>query len=166
MWRGVTDHLDTLEELLRPERWDERLSLVQVSKKRVKALGASPVKWAEALPAIERDVVALDKKLSESGSELAWWGHELCLRITHLQSLFYDFALWLIPQFAKYTDAREMQNIIHSDRLTLESLPRIFAALDQKLAGTLEEVGARSPMQSGLHLLRSAITRSNDIAGS
>jgi cyclic beta-1,2-glucan synthetase len=166
MWRGVTDHLDTLEELLRPERWDERLSLVQVLKKRAKALGTSPAKWAEALPAIERDVVALDKKLSESGSELAWWGHELCLRITHLQSLFYDFAPWLMPQFAKYTDARETQNIIHSERLTLQSLPRICAALDQKLAGTLDEEGSGSEMQSGLRLLRSAITRTNDVAAS
>src|SRR5258706_2007716 len=166
MWRGVTHHLDTLEELLRPERWDERLSLVQVSKKRVKALGASPVKWAEALPAIERDVVALDKKLSESGSELAWCGHELCLRITHLQSLFYDFAPWLMPQFAKYTDARETQNIIHSERLTLESLPRICAALDQKLAGTLDDEGSGGEMQSGLRLLRSAIARTNDVAAS
>src|SRR5260370_4472116 len=166
IWRGVADHLDTLEELLPPERWDERRPLVQRLKNRANALGAPPAKWAEALPAVERDVVALDTKLSESGSELAWWGHELCLRITHLESLFYDCVPWLMPQFAKYTDAREMQNIIHSERLTLESLPRICAALDQKLAGTLEEEGAGSEMQSGLRLLRSAITRTNDVAGS
>src|ERR1700737_1390593 len=59
LWRGVADHVDTLEELLRPVRWDERLSLVQRLKKRVKALGSSPAKWAEALPGIERDVIAL-----------------------------------------------------------------------------------------------------------
>src|SRR5713101_8430837 len=65
LWKGVADHLDTLEDLLRPERWDERLSLVQQLKVRVQALATSAAKWAEALPSIERDVVALDKKLSE-----------------------------------------------------------------------------------------------------
>ena len=166
LWKGVADHLDTLEDLLRPERWDERLTLVQQLKARVKALGTSPDKWAEALPAIERDVVALDKKLSESGSEVAWWGHELCLRITHLQSLFYDFAPWLAPQFAKYTSTRDMQNILRSERLTLESLPRLCAALDRKLALILQEEGSGSEMQSALRLLRSAIARTNDVAGS
>jgi cyclic beta-1,2-glucan synthetase len=165
LWRGVVDHLDTLEDLLRPERWDERLSMVQQLKARVKALGTSAAKWAEALPAIERDVVALDKKLSESGSEIAWWGHELCLRITHLQSLYYDFAPWFAPQFAKYTDSRDMQNIIRSERLTLESLPRLSAALDRKLASVLEqEPGAE--MQSAMRLLRSAINRTTEVAAS
>ncbi|HXN54125.1 MAG TPA: glucoamylase family protein [Candidatus Acidoferrum sp.] len=166
IWTGVVDHLDTLEELLRPESWDERLRLVQQLKKRVKTLGALPANWAEALPAIERDVVALDKKLSESGSEIAWWGHELCLRITHLQSLFYDFAPWQAPEFAQYTDTRAMQNIIRSERLTLESLPRLCEALDRKLASILEEEGSGSETQSALRLLRSAIARTDDVASS
>jgi cyclic beta-1,2-glucan synthetase len=166
LWKGVADHLDTLEELLRPKRWDDRLSSVQQLRNRVKTLGVSPAKWAEALPAIEREVVALDKKLSESGSEIAWWGHELCLRITHLQNLFYDFAPWLAPQFVKHTDTRQMQNIIRSERLTLESLPRLCAALDQKVAGILDEEGSDGEMQSALRLLRSAITRANDVAAS
>jgi len=165
LWKGVADHLDTLEDLLRPERWDERLSLVQQLRVRVQALGSSPAKWAEALPSIERDVVALDKKLSESGSEIAWWGHELCLRITHLQSLFYDFAPWFAPQFAKYTDTRDMQNIIRSERLTLASLPRLCAAVNRKVNVMLEdEPGGET--QSALRLLRSAITRTNDVAAS
>ena len=166
VWRGVADHLDTLEELLRLERADERLSLVQQLRQRVKELGASPANWAEALPGIERDVVALEKKLSESGSDIAWWAHELCLRITHLQSLFYDFAPWLTPQFAKYVDTRDVQNIIRSERLTLESLPRICAALDLKLAVMLEDKDSGGEMRSALHLLRSAILRTKDIAAS
>jgi hypothetical protein len=109
--------------------------------------------------------VALDKKLSESGTEIAWWAHELCLRITHIQSLFYDFAPWFAPQFAKYTDTRDMQNIVRSERLTLESLPRLCVALDRKLAVMLEE-GSGSEMQSALRLLRSAITRTNEVAAS
>jgi cyclic beta-1,2-glucan synthetase len=166
MWRGVADHLDTLEELLRVERRDDRLSLVQELKLRVKNLGVSTAEWAEALPAIERDVVALDKKLSESGSEIAWWGHELCLRITHLQNLIYDFAPWLSPQFAKYVNTRDVQNIIRSERLTLESLPRLCAALDLKVATMLEDEDSGDAMRSALRLLRSAIARTKDVAAS
>src|SRR5258706_63614 len=165
LWKSVANHLDTLEDLLRPERWDDRLSLVQQLKVRVDALGSSAAKWAEALPAIERDIVALDKKLSESGSEIAWWAHELCLRITHLQSLFYDFAPWFAPQFAKYTDTRDMQNIIRSERLTLASLPRLCSAVNRKVSAMLED-GPGGETQSALRLLRSAITRTNDVAAS
>jgi cyclic beta-1,2-glucan synthetase len=166
LWKGIADHLDTLEALLRPERWDERQSLVQQLKQRVQALGTSLTHWAEALPALERDVVALDKKLAESNSEIAWWGHELCLRITHLQSLVYDFAPWAAPQFAKYTDTREMQNIVRSERLTLESLPRLCAALDHKLASILREENSASEMQSALRMLRAALARTMDVAAS
>jgi hypothetical protein len=117
------------------------------------------------VPSIERDVVALDKKLSKSGSEIAWWGHELCLRITHLQSLLYDFAPWFAPQFAKYTGTRDMQNIMRSERLTLASLPRLCAALNRKVAAMLED-SPGGETQSALRLLRSAITRTNDVAAS
>src|ERR1700676_3319622 len=166
LWRGVADHLDVLEELLRVEKWDERLVLVRQLKQRVKELRVSSADWAEALPAIERDVVALEKKLSESGSEIAWWGHELCLRITHLQSLFYDFAPWMAPQFAKYISTRDVQNIIHSERLTLESLPRLCTALDRKAAAMLEEEDSGGEMQAALRLLRSAVARTKDVAAS
>ena len=164
LWKGVADHLETLEDLLRVERWDERLTLVQQLKAKVTALGATPRKWADELPAIERDVVMLEKKLADSSAEIAWWGHELCLRITHLQSLFYDFAPWLAPQFAKYVDTRDMQNIIRSERLTLESLPRICAALDRKVATILQEEEANSEMRSALRLLRSAIARTHHVS--
>jgi cyclic beta-1,2-glucan glucanotransferase len=166
IWRGVADHLDTLEELLRVERRDDRLSLVQQLKLSVKKLGVSAADWAEALPAIEREVVALDKKLSESNSEIAWWGHELCLRITHLQSLIYDFAPWLSPQFAKYINTRDVQNIIRSERLTMESLPRLCAALDLKIATMLEDEDSGGEMRSALRLLRSAIARTKDVVAS
>jgi hypothetical protein len=166
LWKGVGDHLDTLEELLRPERCDERLTLVQQLKKRVKTLGTSPANWAEALPAIERDVVTLEKKLAESGPEIAWWGHELCLRITHLQSLIYDFAPWLAAQFAKFTNTRDMQSILRSQPLTLESLPRLCAALDQKLGDILEREESGSEMVTALRMLRAAIARTQVVAAS
>ena len=167
-WRGVTDYLDTIEELLRAERLAHpQLSAVKELKQTAKALGTSLTNWAEALPSLERDVVALDKKLSEDprSSEAAWWAHELCLRVTHLQSLIYDFAPWLAPQFAKHCQDRGIQNIIHSERLTLESLPRICAALDQKLGRILEHEESEAENGPALHLLRSALSRTSSICG-
>jgi hypothetical protein len=130
----------------------------------VKALGKSAANWAEALPAIERDVVNLEKKLAESGDEIAWWGHELCLRITHLQTLFYDFAPWLAPQFAKYANVRDLQNVLRGERVSLESLPRVCTALNQKVAVMLEDEESGSEMQSALRMLRVAIARTTDVA--
>jgi cyclic beta-1,2-glucan synthetase len=166
MWRGVADHVDRLEELLRLEQRDDRLCLVQELKDRVKNLGVSPADWAEALPAIERDVVALGKKLADLSSEIAWWAHELCLRITHLQSLVYDFAPWMARQFAKYIDTRDVQNVLHSERLTLEALPRLCAALDLRVASMLEEEDSAGETRPALRLLRSAIARTKDVAAS
>ena len=169
LWRGVMDYLDTIEELLRTERLAHPLlSVVKELKTQVKGLGTSPGNWSEALPALERDVVALDKKFSEShsSSQAAWWAHELCLRITHLQSLIYDFAPWLAPQFAKHCQDKQIQNIILSERLTLESLPRLCEALDQKLGRILAGEDSDIEGHSALQLLRSALTRTSTICAS
>jgi hypothetical protein len=169
--QGVTDHLDAAEEALRSARPDHPLlPAIKELKQRATELRASQTDWSEALPSFERDMVALDKKLSEDQSalEAAWWGHELCLRITHLQSLVYDFAPWLAPQFARYCQDRGIQNIIGSERLTLESLPRLCAALDQKLLQLLQENDddSSAETQSVLQLLRSAIARTGSISSS
>ena len=57
----------------------------------------------DALAGCERVTVALAKKLSSEPieTEAQWWVYELRLRISHLESLVYDFAPWLQPQFAK-----------------------------------------------------------------
>jgi cyclic beta-1,2-glucan synthetase len=169
LWRGVTDYLDAIEESLRTERLAHPLlSVVKELKQKVKALGTSLTNWSEALPALERDVVVLDKRLSEDprSSEAGWWAHELCLRITHLENLVYDFVPWLAPQFARHCQDREIQNIIHSERLSLESLPRICAALDQKLGRVLEVEDSELESRSAFQLLRSALARTSSICGS
>lgn len=171
LWQGVTDHLHAVEEALRSARLDHPLlPAIKELKQRATDLRASQTDWSEALPSFERDIVALDKKLSEDQSalEAAWWGHELCLRITHLQSLFYDFAPWLAPQFARYCQDRGIQHIIGSERLTLESQPRLCAALDQKLRQLLQENDEDSSAEthSVLQLLRSAIARTGSISSS
>jgi cyclic beta-1,2-glucan glucanotransferase len=166
VWSGVVDHLDVLEDILRKERWDERLTLVQRLKQRARALGSNLERWAEALPELERDAIVLDKTLSHAGGEAAWWGHELCLRFTHLQTLLYDFAPWLAPQFAKFIAERDFLNIARSQRVTLQSLPRLCAAFDHKLEEMLQHEVAGSEAQSAFRLLRSAIARTNEIAAS
>lgn len=170
LWRGVLDHLETIEDLLASERLGHPANtLVKEMKGRIKALGSSASHWAEVLPALERDAVALEKKLSqEVQAESAWWAHELCLRITHLESLFYDFAPWMTAQFAKYTQTREIHNILGSERMTLESLPRLCSALDAKLSALLEEDSSREPQsaetQSATQLLRVAVARTITIS--
>ena len=166
LWSGIVDHLDVLEDILQKERWDERLTLVQRLRQRARALGSKLEPWAEALPELEGDAIVLDKTLSHAGGEAAWWGHELCLRFTHLQAMLYDFAPWLAPQFAKYVGEHDLLNMARSERMTLQSLPRLCAALDRKLEEILQHEEAGSEAQSALRLLRSAIARTNEIAAS
>jgi hypothetical protein len=165
MWRGVADHLETIEDLLASERLGHPASgLVKEMKGKTKALGTSESNWADALPALERDTVALEKKLSqEIQGESAWWAHELCLRITHLESFLYDFAPWMTSQFARYTQPLEIQNILGAEPTTLESLPRLCTAVDTKLAAMLEE-DATQETQSAMQLLRVALARTITIA--
>ncbi len=102
--QGVRDHLDTIEELFSTEGQDDSLlAAVREMKQRIGSLGASPATWLEGLTGCERVIVALAKKLSSDAieSEARWWVYELRLRISHLESLVYDFAPWLQPQFAK-----------------------------------------------------------------
>jgi cyclic beta-1,2-glucan glucanotransferase len=164
LWSGIVDHLSVLEDILRRERWDERLSLVQRLKQRARSLGSKLENWAQALPELESEAIALDKKLSQAGGEAAWWGHELCLRFTHLDSLLYDFAPWLAPQFAKYLSERELLHIARSERVTLNSLPRLCEAFERKLGDLLEHEEAGSESHSALRLLRSTIVRTNEIS--
>jgi cyclic beta-1,2-glucan synthetase len=166
IWRGLIDHLDTLEELLRLENLAHPLlSSLKALRSGVEGLGASLSDWPKALESLERDAVALDKKLSEEeASDAAWWAHELCLRITHLRDAIHDFAPWMAPQFAKYCGTDDLQKIIQSERLTLASLPRICAALDSKLAPLSEDEDCSVEAHAGLHLLRSALARSVSVA--
>ena len=166
LWSGIMDHLEVLEDILQKERWDERLTLVQRLKQRAKSLGSKLERWAEALPELERDAIILDKALSHTGGESAWWGHELCLRFTHLEALLQDFAPWLAPQFAKHIGERDVLNITRSERLSLQSVPRICAALERKLEEVLEHEEAGSEAQAALRLLRSTVARTSEICAS
>jgi cyclic beta-1,2-glucan glucanotransferase len=168
-WRGVSDFLDIIAELLMAEQLAHPLlSAVTELQQKTKALDISLAEWSAHLAELERDVVALDKRLSEcpGSAEASWWAHELCLRITHLQSLIYDFAPWLGPQFAKQRQHRDIQNIIQAERLTLESLPRLCTTLDRKLARMLEQNDAELENRSAWQLLRSAVARANSICAS
>jgi cyclic beta-1,2-glucan synthetase len=165
LWQGVRDHLDTIEELLKAENANNALiAVVEDLKVRASSLGESPAAWAEALMGFERDAVALERNLSAGPApkEALWWTHELCLRIVNLESLLYDFAPWLQPQFAKCRPelATRLQ------KLTLESLPRLCSALDLKISRMLQEEDSTIEIRPALQLLRSAIARSGNIAKS
>jgi cyclic beta-1,2-glucan synthetase len=90
----------------------------------------------------------------------------LRLRISHLESLVYDFAPWLQPQFAKCCSDPAILQIIQPEKLTLEALPKICHTLDQKIWRVLEEGGSNIESRSALQLLRSAVMRTSSIAKS
>jgi cyclic beta-1,2-glucan synthetase len=168
IWQSVRDHLDTIEELLTADGADNAvIAGVRNLKQRAKSLGDSPAAWSEALLGFEQDVITLDKKLAAdtATSEAAWWAHELCLRITHLENLLYDFAPWLLPQYASYGSDPAIQRIARSEKLTLESLPRLCSTLDQKLSGMMEE-DSNGEARPVLQLMRSAIARASSISKS
>jgi cyclic beta-1,2-glucan synthetase len=165
LWRGVRDHLDAIEQFLQAENQEPSLieSLLDL-KQRAYTLGDSPTAWSAAMMDFERDIVALEKRLTAQPSpgEAAWWMHELRVRIVHLQNLLFDFAPWLQPQFAKYVT--DFFPRLH--KLTLASLPRLCAALDRKLCRMLEDGRCVIETRSALHLLRSAVARSSSISRS
>jgi len=166
LWRGLRDHLDTIEQVLKAENADASLiDVIQDLQTRANALGDSPAAWSEALMGFERDVVALEKKLAAGGvtsKEALWWTHELSLRIVNLENLLYDFAPWLQPQFAKCRPDLGTR----LQKLTLESLPRLCNALDRKIIRMLEERDATVETRSALQLLRSAIARTTNVSKS
>jgi cyclic beta-1,2-glucan synthetase len=167
--QGVRDHLDTIEGLFTAEGQDDSLlAAVREMKQRVGSLGTSPATWLEGLTGCERVIVALAKKLSSDAieSEARWWVYELRLRISHLESLVYDFAPWLQPQFAKCCSDPAILQIIQPEKLTLEALPKICHTLDQKIWRVLEEGGSNIESRSALQLLRSAVMRTSSIAKS
>jgi hypothetical protein len=167
--QGVRDHLDTIEELFTAEAQEESLlAAVREMKQRIGSLGSSPATWLEGLTGCERVIVALAKKLSSDAIESAarWWVYELRLRISHLESLVYDFAPWLQPQFAKCCADPATLEIVQAEKLTLEALPRICHTLDQKIWRVLEEGGSNIESRSALQLLRSAVMRTSSIAKS
>jgi cyclic beta-1,2-glucan synthetase len=167
--QGVRDHLETIEELFTAEGQDEGLlAAVREMKQRVRSIGGSPTTWLEGLTGCERVIVALAKKLSSDAiqSEARWWVYELRLRISHLESLVYDFAPWLQPQFAKCCADPAVLQITPPERLTFGALPKICHAIDQKIWRMLEEGGSNIESRSALQLLRSAVTRTSSIAKS
>jgi cyclic beta-1,2-glucan synthetase len=165
LWRGVQDHLDIIEDVLTAENADSSfIDIVRDLKARADGMGDSPVAWSEALIGFDHDIVALEKKLSAgpAPSEAQWWAHELRLRIVNLQSLLYDFAPWLQPQFAKSCP----NMAIPPSKLTLESLPKLCNALDQKISRMLAEGDSTVEVRSALQLLRSALARTSSISKS
>jgi cyclic beta-1,2-glucan synthetase len=167
--QGVRDHLDTIEELFSAEgQEDSLLAAVREMKEKVSSLGPSPATWVDGLAGCERVIVALAKKLSSDAieTEARWWVYELRLRIAHLESLIFDFAPWLQPQFAKCCADPGILQIIQPEKLTLEGLPKICHTLDQKIWRILEEGGANIDSRSALQLLRSAVARTGSISKS
>jgi hypothetical protein len=164
LWRGLEDHLELLEELV--GQTTSLFPAVQELRNKVAALRTAPEAWPEALAGFEREAVSLEKKLSQLGvsAEISWWVHELCVRITHLENLFYDFAPWLLPQFAEYCAHSDIQSVLRSEPITLESLPKLCATIDEKLRTIAEEQDGNMRAHTVLRTLRAALARTKHIS--
>ena len=161
LWRGLENHLELLEEILAGV--PSLFRAVQDLKAQAAGLGDSPECWPETLAHFEREAVALEKKLGAS-AKAAWWIHELCVRISHLENLFYDFAPWLLPQFAKHCQHPDVQELLQSHPLTLEGLPALCASLGSKLLSVIDEQASDEPARTALETLRAAVARTEHIS--
>lgn len=164
LWRGLENHLELLEGIL--ECGTPLFRAVRELKTNAAELRDSPECWPEALAHFEREAVALEKKRpsSEASAEAAWWIHELCVRITHLENLFYDFAPWLLPQFAKHCEHPDLQDLLRSCPLTLENLPALCRSLESKLQSVVNEQESDWQARAALHTLGAAVARTRHIS--
>jgi len=135
LWRGIQDFADLLVELASSSQDSGVVSAAKDLRERVRELSGPEMNRFRALPALEIDIAIFLEKLSKRdvSSEIAWWAHELSLRIASLKDLLEAFAPWLLEQSGAES-LREAPDWNFIENLTLESLPHAYGALLSKLA--------------------------------
>jgi len=86
------------------------------------------------------------------------------VRITRLESLVHDFAPWLLPQFANLVQEPKVAETMRPEKLTLEAVPRLCAALEQKLQQLDERNDPRMEKHSAVIMLRAAVARASAVS--
>jgi cyclic beta-1,2-glucan synthetase len=167
--QGVLDHLEMLESLLGDGAGHPALfSLIRAMKTRAAALDFSRPEWFGAASDLETQAVAFEKKVAVSANvpeDLAWWAHELSMRLSNLERMVYDFTPWRLPPFAKFCGADDAgaQDAINTAQLTLASLPAMQAALNERLEKLISARDIELQTRSGLRFFRSALERAVSI---
>lgn len=137
-------------------------SVIRTIKTRVASADADDPAWFADVSGLEADAVAFEKKVAATPNapeDLGWWAHELSLRLSNLERMVYDFAPWLLPQFAKFCGDASAQNRIDAAQLTLAVLPAIQASLIDRLEKRISARDIDLQTRSGLRFFRSALER-------
>jgi len=165
--QGILDHLEMMESLLGDGAGNPALfSFIRAMKARAGALDSSLPEWFGAISDLETSAVAFEKKVAASANapeELAWWAHELSMRLSNLERMVYDFTPWLLPQFAKFCGDSGAQHRIDAAKLSLASLPAMQAGLSERLEKQISARDIDLQTRSGLRFFRSALERAGSI---
>jgi cyclic beta-1,2-glucan synthetase len=163
LWDGVHDHLVMLEGILASGQEEESAaSSVRDLKSKVKSLAASNWTHLEALPGLAAEIMALEERCStaEASGEIRWWVHELSLRVSNLQDTVYDFAPWIMPQFAESCRETGTRGRFRIEDLTVESLSTIRTALEERFSMMETSEGPSHKTRAETDVLRSLLCRS------
>jgi cyclic beta-1,2-glucan synthetase len=164
LWRGIHDIADLIVELTSPSASKALISAAQDLSQRVRELAGPGMSRFDVISALEIDVAIFLEKVSKhgGGAEVAWWAHELSLRVTNLKHLVEGFAPWLIAPFGHLEVLRRIgisgePNFVQ--KLTLDSVSELSTGLGAKLAEL-----ADTPQGAEARLLSAALERSTRAA--
>jgi len=160
LWRGVHDIADLIVDLARSSENRGLSSAADDLSQRVRELSGPDMNRFEMLPTLEIDVAIFSDKVAKYGgsTDIAWWAHELSLRVANLKHMVEAIAPWLLAPF----DNKELlANVGIGERgflgkLTLESLPQLYKEVYARL-GEVDSIGNASDAE----MLSAALQRSS-----
>ena len=163
LWRGIHDLVDVLVELATSSGNAELISATNDLSQRVRELSGPDMNRFDALTALDIDVAIFLDKISKHGAsaEMAWWAHELSLRVAGLTHLVEEMAPWLLVRFSRIDQVQSMKNWRLLGSLTLESASMVYEELRAKMRKVT--CGREN---TDVDLLCEALERSLDVAQS
>jgi len=145
LWQAIHDLVDLLVELAAPSAQGELISLTKDLSLRIRELSGPQMNRFDVLSALEIDVAIFVGKVSQYAvdGEMAWWIHELSVRVANLKRMVEEVAPWLPGRFPTVEQAGDIQAGGLLASLTLESLPQVYEGMLAKLR---ENVGESEPL--------------------
>jgi cyclic beta-1,2-glucan synthetase len=112
-------------------------------RQRTEAIVAEDSVRVEELRALEIDaLMVLNRALKGGSEELVWWARELAARATSLVTLLERLSPWLDPKFEEMRPLLDPEIKRSRERLTLESIPRIYREISNRFNAQVSETAA------------------------
>jgi cyclic beta-1,2-glucan synthetase len=165
VWEAIQDHLDLLIEVTTQQHGEiEFLAAARALKKRADELDPAQPHQLESLCSFAEEVSRLREALPESyvTAEVAWWTNEFCDRVEAVLQSTVSLTPWLDTRFQQTPSVSESDKERLAAELTLESLPRLYGQLCEKLEPSEETL--RGALQSAIRLAEETVSRLNKIA--